>query len=55
MSKNPIMLIGAAISKHLRMREAASRLEALDDRMLADIGISRSEVRRAVIFGRAIR
>ena len=36
-----------------RMRRAVDELMALDDRMLADIGVSRSEIPYAVWRGRA--
>ncbi|HKF74412.1 MAG TPA: DUF1127 domain-containing protein [Stellaceae bacterium] len=36
-----------------RMRRAVAELMALDDRMLADIGVSRSEIPYAVWRGRA--
>jgi uncharacterized protein YjiS (DUF1127 family) len=41
-----------AIGARRRERRAEHELAQLDDRMLRDIGIDRSEIRRAVRFGR---
>ncbi len=38
--------------KAWRIRRATERLQGLDDRMLTDIGIGRSEIERAVRLGR---
>jgi uncharacterized protein YjiS (DUF1127 family) len=35
------------LAKHIRNRRDASRLAALDDRMLADVGLNRSDLRDA--------
>ena len=37
-----------------RLLRAERQLEGLDDRMLKDIGIARSEIRRVVRYGRGI-
>lgn len=37
-----------AIRSELERRDSARRLEAMDDRALADLGISRSEISAAV-------
>jgi uncharacterized protein YjiS (DUF1127 family) len=39
---------------HLRRLSAARELERLDDRMLKDIGISRSDISRVVRYGRGM-
>lgn len=39
------------VLEHLRAKRAMRRLEELDDRMLRDIGVSRSEIASAV-YGR---
>ena len=38
----------SALSRELEVRRAAWELSALDDRMLRDIGISRSDIQRMV-------
>jgi uncharacterized protein YjiS (DUF1127 family) len=40
----PARHLGDAVSEWLRRRRSREALEALSDRMLADIGISRSEI-----------
>ncbi len=42
------MNIGKKIVEYSRMRKAIRELYALDDHALADIGISRSQIRSAV-------
>jgi uncharacterized protein YjiS (DUF1127 family) len=39
----------AWLKQHLRARADLHRLKALDDRMLADIGLSRSDVGMSVV------
>ncbi len=39
------------IQNHLREQRAIAQLEKLDDRLLQDIGIDRSEIRVAVMEG----
>ena len=43
----PITRIVRAIAHEMRMRRDIGQLEQLNDRMLADIGISRSEIQSA--------
>jgi uncharacterized protein YjiS (DUF1127 family) len=43
-----------AIARQIRLRRAANELSCLDDRMLKDMGITRSEIEGAV-FGAPIR
>ena len=40
--------VAAALTAELRARRAAAELAAMDDRMLRDIGVSRSEIERVV-------
>jgi uncharacterized protein YjiS (DUF1127 family) len=42
----------ATLGERRRLRRAERDLETLDDHMLRDIGIGRSEIRRAVRSGR---
>lgn len=42
----------AAAAAQSRLRRAERQLEALDDRLLQDIGVGRSEIRRLVRHGR---
>ena len=44
-------LVAAAV-RDVRGRRAAAELRELDDRMLADIGLSRSDIEQAIRFGR---
>jgi uncharacterized protein YjiS (DUF1127 family) len=44
----------ASITKRHRLRRAARELESLDDRLLKDIGVSRSAIGAAVRYGREI-
>jgi uncharacterized protein YjiS (DUF1127 family) len=44
----------AARARERRLREAEAQLQCLDDRMLKDLGIGRSEIRRVVRYGRHI-
>jgi uncharacterized protein YjiS (DUF1127 family) len=48
MSNTLIHRFSRAVLRHWSLRDGARRLERLDDRMLADIGISRSEIHGAV-------
>lgn len=41
-----------SMSERRRQRRAMRELEAMDDYMLKDIGIGRSEIKRAVLYGR---
>ena len=52
-------LVASAVSSFLlsmaerrRLRRATRELEAMDDHMLKDIGVGRSEIMRAVRYGR---
>jgi uncharacterized protein YjiS (DUF1127 family) len=45
--------VTARIGAINRLRRDAAELMALDDRMLADIGLSREEIEPAVRFGRS--
>ena len=45
-------LVGRTISRGLQTRSGMYRLEQLDDRMLADIGITRAQIYDAAIRGR---
>jgi uncharacterized protein YjiS (DUF1127 family) len=45
--KIPIPRIVRAVAHEVRVRRDVSQLEEFSDRMLADIGISRSDVHRA--------
>ena len=40
--------LAASLTAELRARRAAAELAAMDDRMLRDIGVSRSEIERVV-------
>jgi uncharacterized protein YjiS (DUF1127 family) len=42
----------AALARRRNLRRAMADLERLDDRMLRDIGVSRSEIGRVVRYGR---
>lgn len=44
-------VVVAAI-RDVRWRRAAAELRELDDRMLADIGLSRNDIEQAIRFGR---
>lgn len=44
----PLRAVFKAVARYLRMLNAVDELRALDDRMLADIGISRSEIQYTV-------
>jgi uncharacterized protein YjiS (DUF1127 family) len=45
----------AALLTRWRIRKAARDLERLDDRMLRDIGVSRTEIGHVVRHGRGVR
>ena len=47
-----IVRIGERIRESRRTRRDASAMLSMDDRMLADIGVQRSEVEYAVRYGR---
>jgi uncharacterized protein YjiS (DUF1127 family) len=49
---HPLIDIIAAFSQRRRVRLAERELEDLDDHMLKDIGISRSEIAAAARYGR---
>jgi uncharacterized protein YjiS (DUF1127 family) len=44
----------AAKARERQLRDAEAQLQCLDDRMLKDLGIGRSEIRRVVRYGRHI-
>jgi uncharacterized protein YjiS (DUF1127 family) len=44
--------IGAAIAAELRVRRDMKQLMAMDEDMLADIGLTRADIRHAVRYGR---
>jgi uncharacterized protein YjiS (DUF1127 family) len=46
--KTPIPRIVRAVAQEVRIRRDARHLEELSDRMLADIGVSRSAIHGAV-------
>lgn len=46
--------ISRAIRDQIRVRESARRLHGLDDRMLADMGITRGEI-DGLVRGRSLR
>jgi uncharacterized protein YjiS (DUF1127 family) len=48
----PRLGVFARLRRALELRRALDEVRALDDRMLADIGISRGELERAVRGGR---
>ena len=52
MSNFLIDRVGQFISRWRQVRNGMRGLERLDDRMLADIGITRSEIHSAVRWGR---
>jgi len=52
---NLIKRWGARIKNERRVRDAMNELAALDDRMLADIGLSREDVEHVVRHGRLPR
>lgn len=47
--------VWSTLVKHARMRRDAERLRNMDDRMLRDIGLTRSEVEGAVRHGRLVK
>jgi len=51
-AKHRIVRIGERIRESRRSRRDATTLLSLDDRMLADIGMHRSQVEYAVRYGR---
>jgi uncharacterized protein YjiS (DUF1127 family) len=44
----------ASLAEHRRIRRAQAELAHLDDRMLKDIGVTRSQIRRVARYGRDI-
>ncbi len=48
MNSTLINRIGRAVARRWRLHHGIRQLERLDDRMLADIGVSRSEIHGAV-------
>ena len=52
MRSSLIRRLGQSIAKWQRTRHGIRRLDRLDDRMLADIGISRTEIYNAAARGR---
>jgi uncharacterized protein YjiS (DUF1127 family) len=48
-----IQMCRASLAERRRIRRASGELERLDDRMLRDIGVTRSEIGRAVRHGPA--
>jgi uncharacterized protein YjiS (DUF1127 family) len=52
MSNSPIVRVGLSIARWRRARSGARELAHLDDRLLADIGVTRSQIYSAVIIGR---
>jgi len=47
-----LRLTGTSLAERRRLRRASGELQRLDDRMLRDIGVTRSEIGRVVLFGR---
>ena len=54
MSNYLIFRLGHSIARWRRARESMRTLERLDDRMLSDMGIARSEIYRVVRQGREL-
>jgi uncharacterized protein YjiS (DUF1127 family) len=52
-SREGLAHAAAAVARWHRLRHDTRRLMALDDRLLRDVGLGRSEVERAVRGGRA--
>ena len=50
--KASLHLTGVSLAERRRIRRASGELARLDDRMLRDIGVTRSEIGRVVRFGR---
>jgi uncharacterized protein YjiS (DUF1127 family) len=53
MSKHALGRLGEAIRQRWQVRDGIRRLDHMDDRLLADIGVNRSDIRGSVRYGRA--
>lgn len=49
LGRTPGLSLGGRMRQYFRVRSDLRRLKALDDRMLADIGLSRSDVDMSVV------
>jgi len=48
----PLAWLGRRLDRSIRLNAARRELEAMDDRMLADLGIGRDEIREVVRSGK---